>query len=362
MPSSSAALLTIDLDAMAHNLAVLRGQAGRAQVAAVVKADGYGLGAAQVGRRLRREGVEAFFVAQLGEGEALRAALGAGDPATIYVLEGLTADSEARLTAARLTPVLATAAQAAHARALGAAAGRPLQVALNVDTGMNRQGLTVAQAGALAAEARGELEISLVMSHLGSAATPDHPRNGQQLARFNDVRALFPLARASLAASAGVFMGRDYRFDMVRPGISLYGGGPWERPDPRLRAVVTLQAPLLDIREAPAGEWVGYGESVRLQRATRVGIVGAGYADGLIRAAKGAGWAFAAGARLPLLIVNMDILAVDLGDAAVSTGDMVELLGSNVLLDDLAQASGTVPHECLVRLSSRAQRRYLGAV
>jgi alanine racemase len=200
------------------------------------------------------------------------------------------------------------------------------------------------------------------MSHLGSATDPEDPRNRAQLDRFLEVRGEFPEARASLAASAGVFLGSAYRFDQVRPGIGLYGGGPFERPDPRLKAVAALYAPILDIRTIAAGEPVGYGSSVRVTRATRVAVVGAGYADGVIRAAKNGGYAWLAGERRRLLVVNMDLSVIEIGDASVQLGEPVELLGPGALIDDLATAAGTVAHEVLVRLSRRADRRYVGEI
>jgi len=330
----------------------------------VVKSDGYGLGAVPVARRLWTEGARSFFVARLEEGEALRAGLGPGRKAAIYVLDGLVAASGRRLVAAGLTPVLSSLPQVSEATAFARGLGRPLAVALHVDTGMNRQGVTPEEARALAQSIdrlRG-LDLELVISHLGSAADPADPYHAGQLARFEGVRGLFPEARASLAASAGVFLGERYRFDMVRPGVSLYGGGPLERPDPRLKAVARLTAPILDIRHVRAGERLGYGSQVVLERPARVAIVGAGYTDGVIRAARGEGHAWFAGARRALLIVNMDILAIDLGEAEARVGDEVELLGPNALLDDLAAAAGTVAHEVLVRLSRRARRSYLGEV
>jgi alanine racemase len=235
-------------------------------------------------------------------------------------------------------------------------------VALNIDTGMSRQGLTLAETRAAVQSLdrlRG-LEVGLVMSHLGSAAESDNPRNASQLERFLEVRSLFPQARASLAASAGVFLGADYRFDLVRPGISLFGGGPREQPNDRLKAVATLTAPILDIRNLRPGDLLGYGDSVRIEASTRVAVVAAGYADGVIRAAKDQGYAWFAGARRRLLIVNMDILVIEIGDAEADVGQPVELLGPNAHLDDLATAGGTVAHEILVRLSRRAERVYLG--
>ena len=357
-----AARLTIDLDAVAYNYAVLRREAAGAEVAGVLKADGYGLGAAPLGLRLWAEGARSFFVARLAEGEALRAALTPDRPATIYVLDGFTAGSGPKLAAAGLTPVICTLPQVAAAQSW-AAGERPLPVALHVDTGMNRQGLTPEEARALMQggdRLRG-LDVGLVMSHLGSAAEPENPRNANQLSSFLEVRSLFPRARASLSASAGTFLGPNYRFDLVRPGVSMFGSGPQERPDSRLRAVATLAAPIADIRNLRPGDIVGYGEDVRVEAATRVAVVAAGYADGVIRAGKAGGYAWFAGARRRFVIVTMDLLIIDLGDAQAAPGDMVELLGPNALIDDLAAAAGSVAHEVLVRLSRRAERVYIGA-
>lgn len=361
MTSPDCARLTIDLDALAHNRATVAAEAEGAEVAAVVKSDGYGLGAGPVARRLHAEGTRSFFVARIAEGEALRAELAARE-ATIYVLDGLLPGAADRLAAARLTPVVSTLPQAQAAVARAAALGR-YEVAVQVDSGMNRQGLTVQDVHALTNAPGGlrTLDVPLLVSHLGSATDPAEPRNPQQLARFREVRSLFPESRASLAASAGAFLGPDYRYDMVRAGISLFGGGPQERPDPRLKAVATLAAPVLDVRNLQPGDRVGYGSGFTANRPMRIAIVAAGYADGVIRAAMGRGYAWAAGARRPLLAVNMDLTVIEAGDAAIAPGDPVELLGPNALLDDLASAAGTVAHEVLVRLSPRAQRIYLGA-
>jgi len=343
------ATLRIDLDALAANFHTLAVEAAGAQVCPVVKADGYGLGAAPVSRRLYAEGARAFFVARLSEGEALRAALPQPD-AVIHVLDGAPAGSESRLLAARLSPVLSSLAQA---RAWSGPAA-----ALHVDTGMNRLGVSVDDALALA---KAGFRPSLIMSHLGRAEDPGQARNADQLARFKPVRAAFPDAPASLAASAGVFLGADYRFEAVRPGISLYGGGPREVADPTIQAVATLTAPILQVRELEAGEAVGYGSMFTAPQAMRIAVVGAGYADGIIRASHKTARAFVGGAAAPFVVVTMDLIALDISACPeVRLGDPAELLGPDALLDDLAAASGSVAHECLVHLGRRAQRTYLG--
>jgi alanine racemase len=343
------ASLSVDLDALAANFHTVSAEAAGARVCPVVKADGYGLGAARVSQRLYAEGARSFFVARLSEGEALRAALPQTD-ATIYVLDGAPAGAEQSLLAARLTPALSSLDQAR------AWSGPP--AALHVDTGMNRLGVSIEEALLLS---KSGFRPSLIMSHLGSAEEAAHPRNARQLARFLPARAAFPDAPASLAASGGAFLGPDFRFDAVRPGISLYGGGPREVPDPRIDAVATLTAPVLQIRDLAAGEAVGYGSMFKAPHAMRIAVVGAGYADGVIRAAHKRARAFVTGAAAPFVVVTMDLIALDIsGRSDVKIGDPAELLGANALLDDLAKASGSVAHECLVHLGRRAQRAYLG--
>jgi len=354
------ARLTIDLDALAHNFHALRAQAPGAEVAPAVKADGYGLGAAELARRLWAEGARSFFVARLEEGQALRAALGAGRPATLYLLDGALPGHGEALLAAGLVPCLSSLEQAAEWSALAASAGRPLDAALHVDTGMNRLGLRPEEAAALAADpARlAGINVSLVMSHLACANEPGHAMNPRQLAAFRAVRARFPRARASLANSAGCFLGPDYRFDLVRPGIGLYGGGPFDAPDERLAPVAILEAPILQVRHLPAGESVGYGATFTAGRPTRLAVVAAGYADGVLRAFSPDGYGWFRGARRPVAgRLSMDLMAFDItGCDDARPGEMVELLGPNVPLNDAAAAAGTAAYECLVRLSPRARR------
>lgn len=355
-------ILTVDLDALAANHATLRAQAG-AEVAPVVKADGYGLGAGVVARRLHAEGARRFFVARASEGEALRRDLGAR-PAAVFVLDGASPKTAARLAAADLTPVLNSIDQVA-AWAVQASGGPTLPAALHVDTGMNRLGLTLAEAEALARapERLAGLRIAHVMSHLACADTPDHPMNARQLTAFREARALFPDATASLANSAGVFLGPDYAFDLVRPGIGLYGGGPRGRSDPRLQPVATLEAIILQVRDVRAGDTVGYGATFTAPNPMRVAVLAAGYADGLLRAGSPGGFAAMGGRRVPLLgRISMDLIAIDVTGLPAREGDRVQLLGPDVPIDAAAAAAGTLAYELLVRLAPRAERRWIGAV
>ncbi len=358
--SASAATLSVDLDALTHNFRMLRALAGEAEVAPVVKADGYGLGADAAARRLHAEGARTFYVARLAEGVRLRAALGERE-AEVRVLDGCPdAQAAHALAAAALTPVLSSTDQVdlwSHAGGGDAA--------LMVDTGMNRLGLRPEEAQALAVspDRLRHVEVRAVLSHLACAEEAAHPMNAAQRARFVESAAAFPRARRSLANSAGVLLD-GFAFDEVRPGIALYGGGPRGVADPRFRAVATLVAPVLQVRTVPRGETVGYGASFTATETMRVAVVAAGYADGVLRAGAGGLYGVLDGRRLPVLgRISMDLLALDARDcAAARPGAPVELLGPDVDLDAAAAACGAIAYELLVRLAPRAERRYVGAL
>jgi alanine racemase len=355
------ARITIDLDALASNFAALRARAGGAELAPAVKADGYGLGAADIADRLWAEGARGFYVARLAEGVALRQALGDRD-AAIYVLDGATPGSGDTLQGADLTPVLNSLPQI-EAWNAQARSGR-LKAALHVDTGMNRLGLRPEEVKVLvgATDRLKRLDLDLVISHLACADDPAHPLNARQLERFEDAAALLPHARRSLANSAGLFLGDAYRFDQARPGISLYGGGPEGVPHPEIRAVATVEAPILQVRVVPRGESVGYGADWTAPDTTRVAIVAAGYADGVLRASHPNGQVWFDGARRRLLgRVSMDLIAVEITDCdAARPGARVELFGSNLPIDEAAAAAGTSAYELLTRVAPRAHRVMVG--
>jgi len=353
----SDARLTIDLDALAANYRVLKAQAGGVEVAPAVKADAYGLGAAIVADRLWAEGARTFYTARLAEGVALRQSLGDRE-ATIYVLDGVTPGAASALEAARLTPALNSLPQIeawnSHAR------GGRLQAAIHVDTGMNRLGMRLEEIRVLlgAMDRLKHVEVVQVMSHLACANEPDHALNALQLARFREAAALFPDARKSLANSAGIFLGADYAFDQVRPGISLYGGGPRDLADSRIQAVATFEAPILQTRNVPRGESIGYGATFTATDNTRVAIVAAGYADGVPRAAHPRGSVWFDGKPRPMLgRVSMDLIAIDITDCdAARPGALVQIIGPDLPVDDAAAAAGTTAYELLTRIAPRARR------
>jgi alanine racemase len=366
-PSSalSRAVLTIDLGALADNWRTLAARVAPAECAAVVKADAYGLGLAQAAAALWNAGARTFFVALVQEGEALRTLL---PEATIYVLGGLLPDTAHAYAAADLRPVLGSRQEIAewsiHSRAMGVS--QP--AALHVDTGMNRLGLGVDEALTIAGEGGPSFRPSLIMTHLACADTAHHPLTQAQHHLFAKVAAAFPGIPASLANSAGTLGGPEMYFDMVRPGIALYGGAPISGAAP-LRSVVRLEVPIIQVREARAGTTVGYGAAQRLQRDSRIAILSLGYADGFLRAfggsdARRGADAIVGGLRCPLVgRISMDLTAVDVTDVPhdkVRRGDPAVLLGEGIGIDELAAHGGTIGYEVLTSLGPRYHRVYVG--
>ncbi len=360
LPAPDRPRLTVDLDALARNYARLRTTSGRAETAAVVKADAYGLGVEAVVRRLVTEGCRTFFTASADEGATVRRL---APNAQVVVLNGALDGAERRFVDLGLTPALNDPAQLA--RWLRATQGAPAATAaLFVDSGMNRLGFSVTQLDeALAGGGLIGNEIGLVISHFACASTPANPMNAEQIGRFGTavsaVRARCPAARASLANSAGIFLGADAHFDLTRPGIALYGGAPLDDRSIAMEAVATLHAPILQVRDLAPGERVGYGADCVIDRPTRTATVALGYADGFLRGAGGRGYGVLEGRRAPILgRVSMDLITLDVtrcGPAA-RPGALVELLGPQALLDDQAEAARTANYEFLVRLGSRIAR------
>ncbi len=327
-------VLSVDLGAVRRNwrgLAALHG----GQVAAVVKADGYGLGAGRVAAALLAEGCSTFFVAHPQEGAALRRALGAGP--VVAVLDGC-ASEEARGDA--LTPVLNSLADLALHQGQGM---------LHLDTGMARLGLPPAEWGAAQ-----RFAPPWVMSHLVAAEAPDDEINAWQRDRFAEGAALFPTARRSLANSSGCFLGEGFRSDLARPGAALWGLNPTPGSANPMARVVGIAAPILQIRAIPAGATVGYGGTWAAPRPARIATAALGYADGLPRAFAGVG--MVEGAQVPCVgRVSMDLTTWDVTDApGAQVGAMVELPEP----DEIARDAGTIGYEILTRLGKRFERRY----
>lgn len=345
---SLSASLTVDLGAVVRNWRALDALSEPAcETAAVVKADGYGCGAGVVGQALARAGARTFFVAVPREGAVLRDAIGPG-PA-IYILGGYGRDEADLYRTHDLRAVLNSADQARwwFKDLIGPAA-------IQIDTGMNRLGMEADEFAGLGALPP---SIDLLMSHMGNADDPPHPMNVAQLAEFRRMTDGLSV-RKSLSATAGLLLGPDWQFDLTRMGIGLYGGWPYLDAE----RVVTVEAPIIQIRDVARGESVGYGSTWVAERPSRIATISAGYADGLIRALSSGASAHLNGQVVPFAgRVSMDLITLDVTDIDCAPGGRIELLGPNQSIDDLASAAGTIGHEILTSLGARYARRYIEA-
>jgi alanine racemase len=349
------ATLRIDLDALARNYRMLRERAKPGECAAVVKANAYGLGVERVARRLLREGCRRFFVATFAEAKELRAV---APDADIGVFEGALPSTADALAEIEARPVLNTLEQIELWRGKGRAL-------LHLDTGMNRLGLRAADVAALAErkDLLDSLTVDFIVTHLACADEPEHPLNGEQLARFEQLRAALPHARTSIGNSAGTLIDAAHRGDLARPGIALYGGNPFsDRPNP-MEAVVTVTAPILQLHDVVEAEPVGYGATYVANPPARIAVVGIGYADGYPRNLGNNAAAAVQGRRVPVVgRVSMDLLSLDVGALpreSVAVGDAVELIGPTVGVDEVAAAAGTISYEILTGLGARLAREYV---
>lgn len=360
-------ILTVNLSAISQNwLMMRRSLKPGTRCAAVVKANAYGLGVARVAQALYAAGCRVFFVARLGEGIELRRIIPNEIP--VYVLQGVLAGEEPQFRHHQLTPVLISLPMVRRWQRFAQANGH-LACAIKINTGMNRLGLSMEEFAELMAEPNldATLNLELVVSHLACADDPGHPLNALQLERFQAAlraaRGPFPNVKASLANSAGVFLGTDWQQDVVRPGIALYGGCPRLDRSVRPAPVVSVKVRVIQTRDLVAGEAIGYGADFKASRNMRVCIAASGYAEGMLRSLNSGfhGWFHR---PLPLLgRVSMDSMVFDsshLNDAQQpKEGDEIEILGEHVSLDEFAASAGTSSYEVLTRLGGRLQLRYL---
>lgn len=348
--------LIIDGGALIANWRRLARESGSAECGAAVKADGYGLGADPVVRRLAEAGCRHFFVATWAEAEALMAW-----PSELHlcVLHGVGRDDLSAALGSPARPVLNTAEQVA--RWLKHGQGRPCD--LMVDSGMNRLGVSAQEAHQAIANG---LRVETLMSHLACADEPSHPLNVQQLTYFEQVRRAVPAKRYSMANSAGIFLGRRYAFDLTRPGLALYGGVPIPT-DPIQREaigqVASIEAQIVQLREVPAGGTVGYGATWRAPAARKVAVLNLGYADGYVRALGVPGRVLCDGRSFPFVgRVSMDLVAIDLtgedGQPSLraTEGDWLTI---DYLLPRLSEESGVSQYELLTGLGGRFERRWV---
>jgi len=354
--------LEVHLDAVARNwLYFKKSLKSGADCAAVVKADAYGLGAAVVAPALFDQGCRHFFVAHADEGFAVRKVVPSRD-AVIYVLNGPYGASAAEMMTAGLVPVLNTPGDIAYWAEVGAPGDARRPALLHIDTGMNRFGLSVTEAQNLDRDLLRKVDIRYVMSHLACADETAHPMNRAQLTLFSQTVAVLGMPfRLSFANSAGILLGADYHFDLVRPGCGLYGINPSsDRPNP-MQGAVTLSARVVQVREIDRPGTVGYGASYAISPPAKCATVSVGYADGYLRSFTGCGRVFIGGEACSVIgRVSMDSIIVDISHVAkpVTAGMMAEIIGKHQSIDDVAAQAGTIGYEILTSLGKRYKRIY----
>jgi len=355
---SAGAVLEIDLGAVAANWRALDARHGGA-TAGVIKADAYGLGAAQVAPALLEAGCRHFFTAHLSEAVAVRDLV---PGAMLGVLNGLLPGEEDEFAARDIVPVLGSLHEIALWRDAAARLGRELPAILHVDTGMARLGLATAELDVLRDDPRrlAGLRVAYVMTHLVAAEVADDPMNARQREKFAAAVMRFPWVPRSFANSSGMFLGPDFASDLARPGAALYGINPVPGSANPMRPVIRLTARILQIHEISAGDTVGYNGVWTAARPSRIATIAVGYADGFLRALSNSATGHFDGHPVPLVgRVSMDLTTFDVTDTSAGPGDWISVIGPEHDVDAAAIEAGTNGYEILTSLGRRYQRRYL---
>jgi alanine racemase len=368
-------MLTIDLAAIVKNWKAMANRVVPADCAAVVKADAYGCGIDKVAAALAKAGCATFFVAHLAEARRVRAVT---PDAAIYVLSGFPPGTAPLFAEINARPVIGSLAEFVEWDAYRTATHWRGGAALHFDTGMNRLGFALQDAPLFTTRVKmPDHGISLVMSHLACADVPGHALNAKQIAAFRDLRFLFRSIPTSLANSPGIFLGPATHCDMVRPGAALFGANPAPAAANLMEPVVTLTAGVVQVRDVPRGDTVGYGATWTAPGASRVAIVSVGYGDGYPRAASDGGgsvkltaksavksdaFALIADRRCPMVgRISMDLMAFDvtrLPEEKVRRGTRATLIGDGITVDDVAAWSRTIAYEVLTGLGRRYRREW----
>ena len=344
----------IHLDNIVANWRTIGALAPRSEAGAVVKANAYGHGAGPVAKALQAAGCRTFFVAYVEEGTELRGLL--GDEATILAFNGAEPDDADAVRSSAILPVMNSIP--ALENWLGRSDAPPY--AIHIDTGMNRLGIRLEDIDRLAGLTTVHPPHH-VMSHLVDSDDRSNPLNRMQRERFSEAAGRFPGAARSFANTGGCFMGTDYGFTIMRPGIGLYGGGPPWPDGIDLKPGMTLEAPILTVQTVQAGETVGYGATHTFDEARTLATVALGYGDGFPRSASNSGLAMLGDTPCPIVgRVSMDLITIDVTTAGplAKPGAFAQFIGPEVPLEDQAKRAGTVGYELVTGLGHRVRRIY----
>ncbi|MDF2233948.1 alanine racemase [Albimonas sp. CAU 1670] len=354
-------VLTVDLDAIRANWAACLRLAGGGGLSAVLKADAYGLGLVAVARALDGAGCRDFWVNDLAEAARLRAAL---PGARVFCLMGLAGGAPADFAALPAIPALVSPQEVARCGRHAAATGAAMEVALQLDTGLGRLGLSETEAERLGTEGLAGLSVVALVTHLAAYNLPDDPGNAAQRARLRRMAGRLPKAALSLSASSGLFMGPEWRLDLARAGSALVGTQTSVRFQPGLRPCYSLAAPVVAVTEHPAGRRLGYRGAGVLARPSRIATVAAGYADGLPQAYAQAGRPRFGEVPAPVVggvAMNLTMLdATDAPEGAVGPGAQAILLDARAPVEALAEAMDCAPNVPLAQIGAAVRKVYVG--
>ncbi len=329
-----------------------------------IKANAYGLGIDRVAPALFDIGVQDFFVATLDEGTFLRSIL---SEVKIYVLNGFLNSEKNTYRHYNLIPVLNSLDEIKLYKAFACDISEELPAVIHFDTAMNRLGLPEYEAKLLCDDLSllEGINLKYIMSHFSSSDEKDNPVNEEQYKKFSKISSHFKNTKLSLSNSGGIFLSEKYHMDLTRPGIALYGGSPVGDLDKNpMNPVVSLNAPLLQIKSVKKGEFAGYNGSYCFDKNSDVAIISIGYADGFLRSLSNKGYLYWKNYKMPVCgRVSMDLVICDLGEIPQKyypkIGDMVEIIGNNQKIDHLAKAANTISYEILTSLGSRYERSYI---
>ena len=361
-------ILTVDLNVLAKNFSYLKKCiAKNAVCSAVVKSNAYGLGLEKVVSRLLTEGCHSFFVAMMDEAIELRGYLKQQNKdADIYLLNGLPKGIEKDLTEYKITPVLNSIPEIEFWAAYGKRNLNEFKAIINIDTGMSRLGLDTREMDYLLKkpELTDHIDMTYLMSHLACADDKENRKNEQQRRLFEEYRLKLLPKKSSLANSAGIFLGKEYHYDLVRPGAAIYGLQPIINEINKVHQVINLKGRIIKTLTVDQGKSVGYGATYKVTRQSRLATVALGYGDGYFRTLGNRGHGYIGNNKVPIVgRISMDLVTFDVTDISEKdsgTGAMIEIIGPRYTVDNLAADAGTIGYEILTSLGERYFRKYVG--
>lgn len=365
LPASAYSALVVNLQATVANYTILSKVADKAECGAVLKADAYGLGAVAIALRLHKEGCRKFFVAYADEGVQLRQAfIQFGLEADVIVLNGLLPGVEAVFSDYNLVPTLTDLDQISRWQVHCKLVGQKLPAVLHIDTGMARTGLPAKELQVLVdtPQMLHGIDLKLIISQMVYSHQENPVYSAFQRQRFDSALRLLPKVPASLAKSGAVFLGSDYHYQLVRPGVGLHGINPTTDSENPLIPAVSLWAKVYQVQEIACGQTVGYAQTFEAKNSMKIATLAVGYADGYPWSMANKGYVYFGQYKAPILgRISMDLMTVDVThvpEVFVHNGAWAQLVGQDITIDKVAEEAGTVSYEVLLGLGKRFQRIY----